>query len=422
MNRMKTWARAAAAALLSAAAVYSGCSNTPKYDTNLLKNHSFEKVGRDGIPTDWKLELFRGGPDDPVVRYGVDTLAQDGKRSFYFQCDPGTRRWYFLQQEVKVVGAEHVRIRGFIQGDDVRMRPQQFAMCNFLLTFYDKDHHRFQVERQADRRTPLRPGTYPWEEQTYSFPVPNGTHYIAFSCLLACNGQAWFDNVSLEIPKPTPWETATTKNYVFHWLPGHPLPQGAVEQQQQRFDAVSNMLGVKSDAVVQYYFYPDTLTIQKMIGIKGDMYVSWDDYEFHTVRPADDHELIHFITDSVGRPPRSIAEGTVVWIQNRWNAYTLDEILTMMVKADKITSFQNLFEYNSFQRQDPNVSFPTAAAFVKWFVERWGKDKLMELYRSVNGMNSYISVSKGFEAVTQEPMPQAEQDFRLWLLKNYGKK
>src|SRR5262249_20204862 len=179
MNRMRNWVRVAAAVMLTAVAVYSGCSSKPKYDTNLLKNASFEKFGKDGVPDDWKLELFRGDPNDPVVRYGVDTLAQDGKHSFYFQADPGTRRFYFLQQDVTVVGAEPVRVKGWIAGDDVEMQPSQYAMCNLLLTFYDKDHHRFQVERAADRRTPLRPGTYPWEEQSYTFPVPDGTHYIA---------------------------------------------------------------------------------------------------------------------------------------------------------------------------------------------------------------------------------------------------
>jgi hypothetical protein len=419
MNRMTNLARLAAAMVLTAVAVYSGCSNKPQYDSNLLKNGSFEKFGKDGVPSDWKLELFRGDPSDPVVHYGVDTLAQDGKHSFYFQADPGTRRFYFLQQEVPLVGAEHVRVKGWIQADDVNMQPEQYAMCNLLLTFYDKDHHRFQVERQADRRTPLRGGTYPWEEQSYTFPVPEGTHYVAVSCLLAMNGEAWFDNISLEVPKPTPWETATTKNYIFHWLPGHPMPPGAVEAQQQRFDADAQLLGVKSDVVIKYYFYPDSLAIRKMNGIKGDMYISWDDYEFHTIRPDDDHELIHFITDGIGRPPRSIAEGTVVWIQNHWNQYSLDDKLSMLVKANKMTPFKDMFEYNNFQRTDPDTSVPMSAAFVKWFVETYGKDQLMELYRAVNGMNSYITVAKGFESVTKVPMDKAEDQFRTWLVLKY---
>lgn len=423
MNRVRNRLRVAAVLMLTAAAVYSGCSNKPKYDTNLLKNASFESIGKDGIPKDWKLELFRGDPNEPVVHYGVDTLAQDGKRSFYFQADPGTRRFFFLQQEVKVVGAERMRVRGWIQGDDVHMLPNQYAMCNLLLTFYDKDHHRFQVERQADRRTPLRPGTYPWEEQNYTFPVPVGTHYVAVSCLLGMNGQAWFDNISLEIPKPVAWESATTKNYVFHWLPGHPFPQGAMEMQQRRFDAADSVLGLKSDVVIKYYYYPDSLTIRKMNGLKnGDQYVNWEEFEFHSIRPGDDHELIHFITDPVGRPPRALAEGTVIWMQNHWGPEPLDEVLTNLVRANKVTPFAQLFEWNSLVRVQPTQSYPTAAAFVKWFVETYGRDNLMELYRAVNGMNTYNTVASGFKSVTNVPMDKAEADFRLWMLQRYGKK
>ena len=420
MTGIKSYMRVAAV-LLIAAVTFSACGKSPKYDSNLLKNGSFEKVGRDGVPDNWKLVIFRGSPDDPGVRYGVDTLAVDGKRSWFFQADPGTRRFYFLQQELKITGAKSVRVHGWILGDDVRMRPQQYAMCNFLLTFYDKDHHRFQVERQADRRTPLRAGTYPWEEQAYTFPLPEGTHYVAVSCLLSMNGTAWFDNVSLEIPKPTLWETETTKNYVFHWLPGHPMPPDAPQQQQQIFDIYADALGVKSDAVINYYFYPDSATIQKMIGIKGDTYVSWDDYDYHTIRPADDHEVVHFITDAIGRPPRSIAEGTVIWLQDRWGKVPLDDQLRVVVRDNKVTPFTSLFEYTAFSLTDPSYSLATAAGLVKYLVEKYGNQNLIELYRSINGMNSYVAISKAFESVYQTPMDKAESDFRLWMFSHYGK-
>jgi hypothetical protein len=338
-----------------------------------------------------------------------------------FQGDPGTRRFYFLQQEVKVGEIKSVRIKGWILGDGVKMRPGQTAMCNFLLTFYDKDHNRFQMERQADRRTPLRAGTYPWEEQVYTFPVPEGTRYVTVSCLLGMNGQAWFDNVSLEIPNPTPWETQTTKNYVFHWLPGHPMPQGAPEAQQGRFDYAADHLGIQTNAVINYYYYPDSTTIQRMIGIKGIMYVSWDDYDFHTIEPADDHEVIHFITDSFGRPPRSIAEGTVYWLQDRWGSMPLDDQLRRLVRESKVTPLVQLFEYNEFARADPEWSMSTATAFVKWISERWGKDGVLNLYRAINGMNAYLPIAKAFEATYGMPMDKAEQEFHAWLLDKYGK-
>lgn len=417
---MKGFSFYAAPAALMLVAGLCACDRSTPYETNLLRNGSFEEVGRDGVPRGWELVLFKGSPQDPVIRYGADTLAVDGKRSWMFQGDPGTRRFYSLQQEVKVKDVTHVRVRGWILGDGVRLRPGQNAMCNFFLTFYDKDHNRFQMERHADRRTPLRSGTYPWEEQVYSFPIPKGTRYVAVSCLLAMNGQAWFDNVSLDVPRPQEWETKTTKNYVFHWLPGHPMPEGAPEEQQGRFDYVGQRLGVESDAVINYYYYPDSLTIRRMTGVKGVMYVSWDDYDFHTIQPSDDHELVHFITDSIGRPPRSIAEGTVYWLQDRWGSAPLDDQLRRMVQLKKVTPLTDLFEQERLVHVEPEWALTTATAFVKFVEARWGGEKLLELYRAINGFNAYLPVASGFEAVYRVPLADAEKEFHQWLQTNYG--
>jgi hypothetical protein len=197
------------------------------------------------------------------------------------------------------------------------------------------------------------------------------------------------------------------------------LPPGAAEQQQARFDNYSERLGLTSDVVINYYYYPDTLAIQSTIGIKGVMYTNWDDYEFHTVMTGDDHEVVHFITDSVGRPPRSIAEGTVFWLQDRWGGQPLDEHIANVVRLNKVTPFTDLFEYNNFTRVDPAFSMATSAALVKFLVEKSGKENFIELYRAINGMNAYIPISTGFESVYKVPLTQIEEDFHFWLLTNY---
>jgi hypothetical protein len=418
MKGIKTLGGAALAVI--AIAGLAGCDRSLKYDTNLLQNGSFEEIGGDGLPKHWKLVVFRGGaPNAPEATWGTDTLAVDGRKSFFFKADPGTRRFFMLQQEVKVVGATNVRVRGWILADGARMRADQSAQCNFLVTYYDRNHHRFQLERQADRRTPLRGGTHPWEEQVFTFDVPEGTHYIAMSAVLGMNGQAWFDHLSLEIPKPVPWETQTTKNYVFHWLPGSPMPQGAPEQQQARFDHFADRLGLKSDVVINYYFYPDTLTIQKMLGIKGIMYTSWDEYEFHTVMTTDDHELVHFMTDSIGRPPRSIAEGTVFWLQDSWGAVPLDDQIRKVVRERNVTKLTDLFEYDHFMHVDPEYSMTTATAFVKYVTIRFGNEKLIELYRALNGMNAYLPIAGAFHSVCGVTLEQFETEFHQWLIANY---
>jgi hypothetical protein len=409
--------------LVAVAAIAASCSKKgQKYDANLLKNGSFEKVGSDGLPEGWKLVLFRGAEGESEVGYGIDTLAVDGERSWSFRADPGTRHWRMLQQEVEVSEeTTHVRIMGWIQTEDAEMMKGQFAQCNFLLTFYDAAHARFQELRVADKRTPLRFGTNPWTEESFTYRVPKGTRFIAVSCVLGMNGRAWFDNVSLSVPKPVPWETATTKNFVFHWLPGHPMPDGSREAQQGIFDFLAGKLGLESDVVINYYFYPDTATIRQILSIKGFQYVSWDDFEFHSIDANDNHEVVHFMTDGIGRPPRSISEGTVFWMHDEWNGRPLEETLKVLVKADKVPSLAILFDYNSLVSADPRVTMPMSAAFVKFIVERWGTEKLLAFYAAVNGMNSHDAVAVGFERVYGLPLADAEVAWRTWLKVHYGK-
>ncbi len=409
---------------LAACATVAGCGKKEfKYDTNLLVNGSFEQVGKDGIPQGWVLLPFRGAENESeVVGLLDDGMAQEGSRSWSFRADPGTRRFYLLAQEVGVPeDATHVRLSGWMQLEDVMMRVGQFAQCNFLLTFYDVNHTRFSEMRVADKRTPLRNGAQLWTQEDHTFRLPKGTRYVQVSCVLGMNGRVWFDNVTLSVPKPIRWEEQETKNFVFHWLPGHPMPEGSIPSQQAIFDNVAARLGVTSDVVIQYYFYPDTSTIRSILSLKGYEYVSWDDYEFHSINPNDNHELVHFITDPVGRPPRSISEGTVFWINDDWNGVPLDEAVGRVVKAGALPSIGQLVEYSKMASLDPDAAFPAAASFVSFIVERWGTAKFIGLYAAANGVNSYSDFATAFESVYKVPLAEVEAAWRTYLRAKYGR-
>jgi hypothetical protein len=415
-------ARHSTALLIGLVAVVAGCGERgQKYDTNLLTNGSFEKLGSDGTPKGWRLVPFGGSEDQSTVVCGVDTMAVDGDQSWFFRGDPGTRRWYLLEQEVEVGEIRQVHIRGWMQTEDVQIKAEQLPYSNFLLRFYDVNHRRLQELRIFDKRTPLHTGTNPWREESYTYRVPSGIRYVAVSCVLGMSGQTWFDNVSLSVPKPVEWETAATKNFVFHWLPGHPLPEGSQEAQQQIFDYAAGRLGLESDVVINYYFYPDSATIQRMLSVTGSQYIIWDENEFHSINPRDDHEFIHFMTDPIGRPPRALAEGTVFWIQNQWAGRPLDEQLKVLVQAGAIPPMELLFDYNRLVAADARVTMPVSAAFVKFIVERWGTEKLMKLYAALTPMDSHETVAAAFERVYKVPMADAEVAWRAWLRVHYGK-
>jgi hypothetical protein len=412
-------------AMAALTALMAGCGKGEfQYDTNLIANGSFENVGSDGIPKNWELIQFRGAEGSYEVEYGsASDVAHEGEKSWSFRADPGTQRFYTLSQEVEIPDdATHIQLTGWMQLEDVELMKGQFAQCNFLLTFYDAEHHRFQEMRVADKRTFLRSGSQLWTQEDQTFRLPQGTRYVQVSCVLGMNGRAWFDDVTLSVPKPTAWEESTTRNFVFHWLPGHPMPDGSQEAQQAIFDAIAEKLNVESDVVIQYYFYPDTTTIREMLSLKGHQYVSWDDYEFHSVNANDNHEVVHFITDPVGRPARAISEGTVFWILGEFDGVPLDEQMGKIVQAGALPPLRRILDYNSLAMEDPYVAYPAAASFIGFIVERWGTPKLLELYTATNGVNSSDVFAVGFENVYGVPLAEVEAAWRARLRTQFAKK
>lgn len=414
-RRQTAWTINVVLAAVLAASTWSCGQKKTSYDTNLLKNPSFEDV-KNGIPNHWSLKNFRGLEGQPEVEYGIDAAtAADGQNSWRFRGDPGTRRWYVLTQEVEVRDITHVRIEGWMQTGQIERKPDQFAQCNFLLTFYDENHNRFQELRFADKRSRFKVGTMPWYEENLVFRVPQGTRYVEVSCVLGCDGVAWFDNVRLSVPEPLPWEEQRTKNFVFHSLPDHPFPVGSVESQQRLFDYFAGRLGIESDVVVGYYLYPDTATIRKILSLKGYQYVSYDDLEIHTINPNDNHEVVHFMTDVYGAPPKGIAEGTVFWLLDDWAGSPVDDLAAGYLKLDALPPLRDMINYNTLALINPNIWVPGMSSFVKFVVERWGTEGLIELYKAISGFNSYDLFAQAFERVYGTTVEDTETQWRLKL-------
>jgi hypothetical protein len=386
-----------------------------QYDVNLLENPSFEDV-KDGVPKHWDLVHFRGLENQQEVLYGIDkTSAADGENSWNFTADPGTRKWYALTQEVEVENATHVRLEGWMRTENAHRKKDQYAQCNYILTYFDGNHDRFQVLRFGDKRTKLRTGTQLWAKEDNVFRVPEGTRYIAVSCMMGMDGRVWFDNVSLTIPQPLEWQTARTENYVFHWMRENPFPAGSMQQQQWYFDHFSERLGIESDVVVKYYLYPDTASIREHLSLRGFQYASWDDKEFHSINPNDNHEVIHFITDPYGTPTRGIVEGTVFWLHDNWQGAAIHPTAALLLSQNRLPGPDVFTEYIRFAQVEPVLTIPAASSFVKFVAEGWGTERLMELYKTSSGANSYVGFAAAFKKVYGISCEDVEEQWRLAL-------
>jgi len=198
-------------------------------------------------------------------------------------------------------------------------------------------------------------------------------------------------------------------------MPGHPFPENAQKLQQEMFEWVCERLELESDVVIRYYLYPDTAAIQEALSLKGHKYVSWDDVEIHTIEPNDNHELVHFITDPIGVPPRVFAEGTVFWLHNDWLGFPVDKVAAFFLAGKRLPRMFELTSYNRLAMIDVGISFPTAASFIRFIVTRWGVGKLLELYEAANGINNYTGFAQAFEIVYSVPLGDVENAWHIYL-------
>jgi hypothetical protein len=386
-----------------------------QYETNLLENSSFETF-KENVPKGWTLQVFRGLEGEKEVEYGSDeNVSFSGESSFYFKADRSTSRFYVLNQEVKVKDVNNIRLVGNMRLEDISRTRDQYAQCNFFLSFFDKDHKRFQELRFADKRTKLRLGTMDWFEEKQTFRVPQGTEYITVSCVLGMGGTVWFDDVTLEIPRPIPWIMSQSKNYDFHWLPERPYPPGAMERQQAIHDDYCKRLGITSEERISYFLYADSSTIQDILSLKGDFYVSWNDREIHSIEPLNGYEIIHLIMDPFGTPPKSVCEGTAFYLQGGFLGKPIHPSAAALLMQKKLPGLTSLIDYNKFARQTVDISMPSMTSFVAFLIETWGTEKLIQLYRAAKGTNAYTTFGPSFERVYGLPVAQAEFQWRQFL-------
>lgn len=394
----------------------AGCGEkqTP-IEENLLTNASFEDAV-DGVPVDWEVRTFKGMDTDIPASWGMDDRrAYDGQKSFYFQADEETRRFYTLTQRVEVKNVRRLRLRGAIKTLEVRRGRGQRPQANFALTVFDKDGNREQSVRFYDRRTRVRLGTSDeWILEEMTFRIPENVAYVDFHCVLGMEGQIWFDGVSLEVPRDLPWLTSESENFTFHWLAGSEYPDGSREFQQQLFDRYCYRLGIakKDRPIILSYFYPDTATIFEAIGVKTDKKSYWDEREVHSIHPVDDHEIIHIITKPYGALPFALTEGTAFYLMVNYKGRPVLRLAQDLLKEGKLPELSVLFNRGTVARMNPDVVAPTAASFVGYLMETGGPKKFLELHRVANLAESAPQFAQAFEEVYGVDIEKAETEWR----------
>jgi hypothetical protein len=125
------------------------------------------------------------------------------------------------------------------------------------------------------------------------------------------------------------------------------------------------------------------------------------------------HETTHVLMRPYGDPPALFNEGFAVYMSERLGAHALEDLsggkatIYQRVKELKgkseLINLGELLTYTEIGSKEsrPPVAYPEAASFVKFLIDRYGKDKFLNAYRTLQNSDS--------EAVQQENIRALEQ-------------
>lgn len=125
------------------------------------------------------------------------------------------------------------------------------------------------------------------------------------------------------------------------------------------------------------------------------------------------HETTHVLMRPYGHPPALFNEGFAVYMSERMGAHALENLsgglATIYERARELKSkgewvdLQELLTYTEIGsvKSRPPIAYPEAASFVKFLIDKYGKDKFLKTYKSLRNTNK--------ESVHQKNLKKLEQ-------------
>ena len=107
--------------------------------------------------------------------------------------------------------------------------------------------------------------------------------------------------------------------------------------------------------------------------------VTYSTGEVHATPFASDHELVHLVSNELGRPGAFFDEGLAVVLgdQARFRGQPVDRVAARVVPHIPLTQIMARFD-----EREPGTGYAIAGSFVKHLVRRYGLPRLVRFYRA----------------------------------------
>lgn len=174
------------------------------------------------------------------------------------------------------------------------------------------------------------------------------------------------------------------------------------EQKEKGFGEICCFLGKDSDIRICMVLFEDGQTKHWETGHQGRGWAYGNTIvEVYNEKEQLDpyHETTHILMRPYGDPPALFNEGFAVYMSERLGAHALEylsggratiyERVRELKEKDEWIELEELITYTEIGSLEsrPPIAYPEAASFVKFLVDKYGKDKFLQAYKALKNSN-----------------------------------
>ncbi len=213
-----------------------------------------------------------------------------------------------------------------------------------------------------------------------------------------CNGQEreWLLN------KDSVFTSISSEHFNLYTFEGHlnkKIKLDFLNERESAYLEISGFFGIKTDLAINIFLFEDE---QLKYNVTGHKDIGWG-FDNNIVEVFNDsihmdpyHELAHVLGYTLNKAPALIDEGTAVYLSQLYGdkafsrligypTKSINEILLLLSKKERLITISTLLSYNDI---GDNLAYCTSASFVEFLIKEFGKQKFLELYKSLSNANN----------------------------------
>lgn len=226
-----------------------------------------------------------------------------------------------------------------------------------------------------------------------------------------------FEEAEAQVKRGTVWMAVDSEHYRLHVIPGSTAHQAVEKLKQKREEGLTKILDFfqlpysRAERIV-YFFYESPLhkgliTGDQMLAhaftARGEVHVVYN----QKTQVDGLHEDAHIILRPLGRPCKLLEEGTAEYIQRS------DRVHAWYLRARASRSpcrIAELIDDAAFQASDLFLTYPLAASFVGFLIQRRGVETFKQLYCA-----PAVDMERSVQKLYGQPLAALEADWRAFL-------